>query len=211
MTSGVPPQAIAAPPSGASLPPGDASDAEALIKSCLVEHADLLLRRAYLYIVQAGLCSGSAARDLARDLFQNLTVQALQSAPRFNPSASRGALPWLKKILLHLVLQVRGERYRHPRVPVDPDDGEAFDWLARHAGLADPPSGAEEDLSTQQQTEQLLCLLEPDHREVVELSVLCELDGRETARRLGITPAAARTRLCRALERLRHRLPGRMP
>ena len=185
---------------------------EAAIRQGLVEGARRLLCKARYYLHRFGLASADAAEELARDAIQDVARRALEGAGRYRP-AECPVYFWLEGILLNVVRQIRDERLRHVRVypggSGDQEsmlDGEDFDRFLRLAGLAGPTdpearAAAREELSLG------LGALSAADREVLELSVIHEMDYDEIAVRLGVTPGAARVRRSRALTRLRRALP----
>jgi RNA polymerase sigma-70 factor (ECF subfamily) len=190
-----------APPQGGG--PGAGGDAEAAIRDALVCHAALFRRYARQFILRAHLAHGDAARDLAQDILQDLSVEALQSAHRLD--LQRSARSWLMGVLLNVLRQHRDEIFRqrrrtYQRAGSAEEDAAFFDWVAARAGhLA---QGREAALGDAQEMAGLLSRLEPKDREVLELGVVLELDGQELAERLGIAPGTARQRLHRAKARL---------
>jgi RNA polymerase sigma-70 factor (ECF subfamily) len=86
--------------------------------------------------------------------------------------------------------------YLHDQVALSEE--ELFDRLATLT-VAEPEQGMEanEEVST------TLALVSENDQRVLRLAVLHDLNGKELAAELGVTPGAARVRLHRALNRLR--------
>lgn len=182
------------------------------LKNLIDDQSDTLLRTLCIYIARAGLAQGeSATRMAAHELLNDLVVEALAHADRFDPA--RQPIPWLLGIAANLVRRRQAELARnHRREPLARDlagensqslgDDEIFDRVA--ALSADPG----EPLEARQRLENLLKPLSMDERQVVQLAILHEMDGASLARELGIRPGAARVRLHRALGKLRRAAIG---
>jgi len=137
------------------------------------------------------LCSDAAEVE---ELVQATFVAVLESRERFR--AGEAFLPWMLGILTHKWQQLRRERMRRldpervrQRSPV-PRPEEA----ARASELGDTIRG------------ELANVAEP-YREVLELHLLCELDAKQIAERLGRNRGTVRAQLHRGLARLRVLLP----
>jgi len=128
----------------------------------------------------------AAAEDLAAETFE----KAFRLWKRFDPA--RGSVRvWLCQIARTTALDwFRAERRRRARENV-----YALRGLERPA---EPVFG--EGLPPELQ--RALAALSPGEREVIALRVLLELEGRTTARLLGISETACSTRLSRALAKL---------
>jgi RNA polymerase sigma factor (sigma-70 family) len=132
-------------------------------------------------------------RTLAEDLAAETFEKALRSWRRFDP---RRAAPrtWLCRIARNVALDwLRADarrRRREQRYVQDAGDrveGAFFEGLSP-------------------ELEHALRELSAGEREVLALRVVLELDGRDAARVLGISPTACSTRLSRALNRLEERM-----
>jgi RNA polymerase sigma-70 factor (ECF subfamily) len=137
------------------------------------------------------------APDEAEDLTAETFLRAVRAVRRFDPSRA-SAQTWLFTIARHVLIDhVRSARAR------------------RHVGLdelrdlaVDAPSPEERMLRREEMASVLDAMagLSADDREVLSLRFGGELEIPEIAGLLGVRAGTARTRLWRALERLRARL-----
>lgn len=158
------------------------------------------------YVVSAGL-NVQPIDAVVDDLLQDVVVQALEAADKFD--VSRNPVPWILKIAANLCQRRRVDQAKQRRRfsdaagrqgagQRDAEDIEGASIFDRLAALADP----EEYLSGQQQAASWLDLVSASDRLVLKNAVLQDMDGAELAAALKITPGAARVRLHRAIERL---------
>jgi RNA polymerase sigma-70 factor (ECF subfamily) len=148
------------------------------------EHQDVAFRAAYLV-------TGSAAE--AEDAAQEGFVKAWQALPRFREGAP--FRPWL----LAIVTNEARNRRRH---------------AGRQAALAlralDPaPAGTEEAATERADRERLLQIvsgLSEEHRLVIGYRYFLDLSEEETAEALDIPRGTVKSRLARALARLREQM-----
>jgi RNA polymerase sigma-70 factor (ECF subfamily) len=133
----------------------------------------------------------------ALDLLQEAFLRAYQKLDRFNGESS--FYTWVYRIAINLALSnLRKQRPTSFGAPVDPVDERGDDDPARSL------LQAERD----EQVQQALDALAPDHRTIV---VMKEFDGlryEEIGAVLGIPVGTVRSRLHRARLELRHRLRG---
>jgi RNA polymerase sigma-70 factor (ECF subfamily) len=147
-------------------------------------HQDIAFRAAYLV-------TGSAAD--AEDAAQDGFVKAWQALPRFRQGAA--FRPWL----LAIVTNEARNRRRH---------------AGRQAALAlralDPaPAGPEEAAAERADHERLVRIvsgLSEEHRLVIGYRYFLDLSEEETAEALGIPRGTVKSRLARALARLREQM-----
>jgi RNA polymerase sigma factor (sigma-70 family) len=148
------------------------------------EHQDVAFRAAYLV-------TGSAAE--AEDAAQEGFVKAWQALPRFREGAP--FRPWL----LAIVVNEARNRRRH---------------AGRQAALAlrafDPgPAGVEEQAAARADHERLLRIvggMREEDRLVIGYRYFLDLSEEETAETLGIPRGTVKSRLARALARLREQM-----
>ncbi len=135
----------------------------------------------------AMLGAGTDAEDVAQEAF----VKAYRALGRFRPGAP--FRPWLLAIVanearnLHRTVRRRSDRELRPLADV-PTDG---------------PAEALEIRERQQLVRRALDALPADQREVLVCRYLLELDERETATVLGLSPGTVKSRTSRGLRRLR--------
>jgi RNA polymerase sigma factor (sigma-70 family) len=148
------------------------------------EHQQVAFRAAYLV-------TGSAAE--AEDAAQEGFVKAWQALPRFREGAP--FRPWL----LAIVVNEARNRRRH---------------AGRQAALAlravEPaPPGVEETAAARAEHERLLRVvgaMREEDRMVIGCRYFLDLSEEETAEALGISRGTVKSRLSRALERLREQM-----
>jgi RNA polymerase sigma-70 factor (ECF subfamily) len=183
------------------------TDNRALLRRFIETETEPLLGTLRLYVMRAGLAGGQGATLAAVELLSEVTVEALEHADRFRPSGQ--PMAWLLGIAANLIKRKQVERAkRNRREPLVRDlvprgqealsEDEVFDRLAE-LSFADPA----QDLAANQEVEAILIHVSEGDRRVLRLAVLHDLNGKDLAQALGVTPGAARVRLHRALNRLR--------
>jgi RNA polymerase sigma-70 factor (ECF subfamily) len=148
------------------------------------ENQQVAFRAAYLV-------TGSAAE--AEDAAQEGFVKAWQALPRFREGAP--FRPWLLAIVTN---EARNRRRAAGRQAA----------LALRA-LEPPPEGPDETAGAHADHERLLRIvggLSEEHRLVIGYRYFLDLSEEETAEALGIPRGTVKSRLARALERLREQM-----
>lgn len=149
-------------------------------------------RAVYSYL-RFHLASADEAEDLTADVF----LRAVRAEDRFE-AARASARTWLLRIARNVLLDHMRRERRHRQVPL----GALRDL---HSDAPSP----EERLLWEEEVGRLLAAvarLGPRDREIIGLRYGSGLDTREVAEILGLAEPAARTRLWRALARLRGEL-----
>jgi RNA polymerase sigma-70 factor (ECF subfamily) len=136
-------------------------------------------RTAFLIVQDA-----AAAEDIAQEAML-AAVRAIESFDRRRPFR-----PWLHRIVVNRSLDWLRARQRRPEVSG-----------ALAAGRSTAASASPEEMS--ENLVAALGALDPDQRALVVLRHVLGYRSSELARMLGLTPATVRTRLARALQRLR--------
>jgi RNA polymerase sigma-70 factor (ECF subfamily) len=156
---------------------GSADAVETLVR----RHWDGAHRTAFLIVHDA-----AAAEDIA----QEAMLAAVSAIDRFD--RRRPFLPWLHRIVVNRSLDWVRARQRRPETSVDPlpEGRAAGEATAAGGGLSSELMAA-------------LAELDPEQRALVVLRHLLGYRASELARMLELPPATVRTRLARALERLR--------
>ncbi len=170
-----------------------------------VETLNNILR---VYIWRAGLAGGE---DTVNELLNNVVVEALTHAQRYDPA--RPPRAWLLGIAANLVRRRQSETARldlheplasdlASRNGEDTGEDEFFELLAAQVqDLASAQFPAR--LESRDCLAAKLALLSPEEQRVIRLFAQGGLDGKALATALNITPGAARVRLHRALAHLR--------
>ncbi|WP_052888413.1 RNA polymerase sigma factor [Thermogemmatispora carboxidivorans] len=174
----------------------------------LIEHSEMLLQNLRFYVVRLGLAPAGEAHAVALEVLQEVAVEALAHAARFEPG--RQPLAWLLGIGVNVIRRQKAERARRSQRELSPghlasalalqqapSEQEVFDQLQATT------SGPEEEVEAEQAAAALLALVNEEDREVLRLAVVEGCERELLARHLGISPGAARVRLHRALQRLR--------
>jgi RNA polymerase sigma-70 factor (ECF subfamily) len=159
---------------------GDTAAAGELVR----RHWDTSHRTAFLIVHDAAA---------AEDVCQEAMVAAVREIGRFDPRKPFG--PWLHRIVVNRALDSLRARRRRGEVPL----GHA----APERRAAEPaPAGRlpDDDLI------RALATLDPADRTIVVLRHLLDYDSTEIGQMLELTPATVRTRLRRALDRVRAQL-----
>lgn len=174
----------------------EATDAELLAASHAHEEPFAVFYRRHERLVAGWLIRRCGRPALAADLVAEVFAAAYLAAPRFRPGP-QPAQAWLLGIarhkLLHSIRRARVEASARKRLEV-----EAIEICAVSAAALEELESADPML--------LLAELPPDQREAVQGRVLEELDYRELATRLRVSPAVARKRVSRGLGALRRRI-----
>jgi RNA polymerase sigma-70 factor (ECF subfamily) len=156
------------------------------VEELVRHHWDGAYRTAYLVVQDA-----AAAEDIA----QESMLVAVQRIDRFDRRRPFG--PWLHRIVVNRSIDWVRARKRRGEVSADAV-AEARDPVP----LPDVPELPDDLVAA-------LGTLDPEDRAVVVLRHLFDYDSHEIARMLGVPPATVRTRLRRALQRMRPLLAGR--
>jgi RNA polymerase sigma-70 factor (ECF subfamily) len=157
---------------------GSADAVETLVR----RHWDAAHRTAFLIVQDA-----AAAEDIAQEAML-AAVRAIDGFDRRRPFR-----PWLHRIVVNRSLDCLRARQRRPEVGGEP------------AAVAVAP-GPVEEMSADLMA--ALRALDPDERALVVLRHVLGYRSSELARMLGLPPATVRTRLARALHKLRSLLEG---
>jgi DNA-directed RNA polymerase specialized sigma24 family protein len=166
-----------------------------------------------ILVARSGLATSAAEiESLAEDTLQDVVLKVMEHRNAYDEG--RPMRPWFMKFVVNHLKNLRGSRKRRGGIvtPVaeagrvqaalaatgvgadEVSEAEMFDLLAGGNG-SHPPGDV--GWST------LLSLASEGDREILTLRFRDGLDCAEIGQALAITAGAARTRLCRALERLR--------
>jgi RNA polymerase sigma factor (sigma-70 family) len=141
-------------------------------------------------------------REDAEDALQDSLLRALLHLKDFDGRSSFST--WLTRIAINSALMNRRKDRRAREVSLDEMDDSGKEWL--HHQIADESPNPEQHcvaLERQQLVSRAVGRLRPRVRAVVEFRQLKEFSMRETAKKLGISVAAAKGRLFHARAALR--------
>jgi RNA polymerase sigma factor (sigma-70 family) len=186
--------------------------ADAGIRARLGQASEHLLLWIRGHLSRAGLGRAGDLNDQARDVLNEVVLEALRAEDRYDPS--RDLLFWLHGIAMNVVRR-RVERFgvdRRRRPPEAPEDAERADEALHEQILRALPdqesAGPEEVLALRQDVEERLSLLPEQHRRVLRLYYFeHDQDNDAVALALGVRPATARVQRCRALQAARKGSP----
>ena len=191
------------------VPSAGAAAAKAVLLAFLQGNTGALLGVIRSYTLRLGLAQGADAHALALDILQEVAVEALDHADRFDPT--RQPMAWLLGIALNVIRRRRATLAQRQRrelpltgLPLSGDDsgpGEPTAGGPRATHFTTP--GPEQAVEADDEARALLALVADDDRRVLRLALLDDLDGQALARALGVSVGAVRMRLSRALGRLR--------
>ena len=159
------------------------------------------------YVQRMGLARGEEVPAVALEVLQEVAIEALDHADRFNPTGQ--PMAWLLGIATNVIKRKKAEFAKRSRreMPIahlsiaqeEPlSEDELFDQIAAHT-LAGP----EQDIEANEQALAMLSLVSAEDQHILRLAFLYDFDREALAEKLGITSVAARVRLHRALSRLR--------
>ena len=187
--------------------PTDAASSKQRIVDFLTDNVAALLGILRSYVKRMGLARGEEVAAAAVDVLQEVVVEALDHADRFNPT--RQPMAWLLGIATNIIKRKKAEIARRSRRELfigelstaqqEPlSDDELFDQITSCTS-----AGPEQDIEANEQAVMMLSLVSPEDRQLLLLAFLYGFEREAMAEKLGITPVAARVRLHRALNRLR--------
>jgi RNA polymerase sigma-70 factor (ECF subfamily) len=153
------------------------------VRNGLLEHAAAVLGR---WLADR---PNAFRAEAAAEAVQETQLRALQRRHEYDPAIGP-VRNWLHGILSRVMCETARSL---GRLPVQPRDPSAWERLA--VDLATPDDAVADRLAAAD----YLSRLPSEQRELLRLRYYANLDHREIARRLGISAANARVRLCRAL------------
>ncbi|HYA99868.1 MAG TPA: sigma-70 family RNA polymerase sigma factor [Ktedonobacteraceae bacterium] len=159
------------------------------------------------YVMRMGLASGEDAATVALEVLQQVVLEALDHAERFDSTGQ--PMAWLLGIAINIIKRNKAERIKSSQRELsmsdlslmqeeDLSESELFDQLVAHSD-----AGLDQEIAANEQAGLLLSLVSPEDQHILMLAFLEGYKREELAQKLGITPGATRVRLHRALKRLR--------
>jgi len=183
-----------------------ASDNTKIIE-CITDNVASLLGIIRSYVQRMGLARGEEVSAVAIEVLQEVVLEALDHADRFNPSGQ--PMAWLLGIAINVIKRKKAELARRSQRELSIGDlslmqeehlseNELFDQLT-----ADSSAGPDQEIAANEQAELLLSLVSPEDQHILMLAFLQGFEREALAQKLGISAGATRVRLHRALKRLR--------
>jgi RNA polymerase sigma-70 factor (ECF subfamily) len=173
----------------------------------LTDNVATLLGILRSYVQRMGLARGEEVAAVAVEVLQEVVIEALDHADRFDSAGQ--PMAWLLGIAINVIKRKKAELMRRSQRELSISEislaqrealseEELFDQFTAHA-TADP----EQDIAANEQAELLLSLVSPEDQQILLLAFLYGFERDALAKKLGISPGATRVRLHRALKRLR--------
>ena len=183
-----------------------ASDNTKIIE-CISDNVASLLGILRSYVQRMGLARGEEASAVAVEVLQEVVLEALDHADRFNPTGQ--PMAWLLGIAINVIKRKKAELAKRSQRELSMSDlslkqeehlseSELFDQL-----MANSSAGPGQEIAANEQAELLLSLVSPEDQHILMLAFLQGFEREALAQKLGISPGATRVRLHRALKRLR--------
>ena len=187
-------------PSNAA-PKHNSQSCAALLRAGITAEHDSLLRSIALFISKTERrLHWNEALEMAAEILHEAAQEALRNASRFDPT--RSAAAWVRGIAARLLLaRRRADALGKRCLPAAVLGEEA--WVAAIGQLS--IGSADASIALRLDLEQAMALLTPAEQRAIQFRYYQGLDGEDLAIALGVpTLGAARVRVCRALQALRH-------
>ncbi len=183
-----------------------ASDNTKIIE-CITDNVASLLGIIRSYVQRMGLARGEEVSAVAVEVLQEVVLEALDHADRFNPTGQ--PMAWLLGIAINVIKRQKVEFAKRSQRELSIgelslaqeehlSEHELFDQIT-----ADSSVGPDQEIAANEQAELLLSLVSPEDQHILMLAFLQGFEREALAQKLGISAGATRVRLHRALKRLR--------
>lgn len=192
--------------------PGNRPERDVSAEACdalqdlLQEQASFFLGIIRSYVARMNLARGDEVQSIALAVWQETALEALAHVERFARATQPRA--WVLAVAANILKRKRHELTRLARyeMPVSQlmdraEDMQESAFFEQIVNLAVP--GPEQEIEAQEQVREMLSLVSAKDRHVLRLAFLHDMDGQMLAKALAVSPSTARTRLYRALARLR--------
>jgi RNA polymerase sigma factor (sigma-70 family) len=188
------------------IPTATASNKQRLVEF-ITDNVASLLGILRSYVLRMGLARGEDVPAMAVEVLQEVVIEALDHADRFNPSGQ--PMAWILGIAMNVIKRKKVELAKRsqrelsigefsPAQDEHLSENELFDQIT-----AESSAGPDQEIAANEQAELLLSLVSPEDRQILMLAFLQGFEREALAEKLGISPGATRVRLHRALKRLR--------
>lgn len=176
------------------------------LQQLLQEQSPFFLGVISSYVARMNLVRGDAVGSLALMVWQETAIEALAHVERFARASQPRA--WILAVAANVLKRKRYEMARQMRYELlagglmnNAEDMQESTFFDQMVNLTVP--GPEREIEVQEQVREMLSLVSAEDRHVLSLALLHDLDGQMLAQALGVLPSTARSRLHRALARLR--------
>jgi RNA polymerase sigma factor (sigma-70 family) len=177
-----------------------------ILRQYLQENAIPLFEIIRTYVVRVGVAHGEAVQAVAYEILNDMVIEALAHADRFDPTTQPRA--WLLSIAANILKRKKAgatKLLQHEFLLSDLASGYSAisesDFFDQLATFSSP--GPEQAVETHEEVLEILSRASRNDQQVLYLALLHDLDSSRLAQVLGISPGTARVRLHRALNRLR--------
>jgi RNA polymerase sigma-70 factor, ECF subfamily len=180
-----------------------------------LDHLLVLYTNHLKLVARTSIDAALRAKADPSDVVQETLIKAHAAFEQFQGATEAELVTWLRQILAHNIADLArryqaGSRRVSLEVPLEEAIRASADALDNFvAGEESSPSQAFQRRETAVVVADALATLSADHREVIILRSIEELDWPEIAQRIGRTPDAARVLWTRALKQLKPRLEER--
>lgn len=178
----------------------------AALQHLLQEQSAFFLGIISSYVVRMDLIRSDTVQSVALTVWQESVIEALAHTDQFARASQPRA--WVLAVAANVLKRKRHElarqaRYEQPisellASTVDMQEGAFFDKII---DLTVP--GPEQEVEVQEQVHEMLSLVSAEDQHILRLAILYDLDGQMLAYVLGVKQSMARSRLHRAIARLR--------
>lgn len=176
------------------------------LQQLLQEQASFFLGIISSYVVHMGLARDDDVNSAALMVWQETAIEALAHVERFASASQPRA--WVLAVAANVLKRNRARLARQFRyeLPVSQlmsrtEDMQESAFFEQITSLIVP--GPEQEIEMQEQVREMLSLVSPVDQQILRLAFLHDMDGHMLARALDVPPSTARSRLHRALARLR--------
>jgi RNA polymerase sigma factor (sigma-70 family) len=181
-------------------------EARQVLELLLEEQSVFFLGVISSYVMRMGLARGDAVSGLALTVWQETAIEALGHIERFARASQPRA--WVLAVAANVLKRKRYEMIRQSlhELPVsglveDTEDRQESAFFDQIAGLAVP--GPEQEVEEREQVCEMLALVSAEDQQILRLALLYDMNGQMLAHALNVPSSTARSRLHRALARLR--------
>ncbi|MBA2396154.1 MAG: sigma-70 family RNA polymerase sigma factor [Ktedonobacteraceae bacterium] len=166
-----------------------------LLLAFLMQNTEPLLGTLRSYVQHMGLASGNDVKPVALDVLQEVVVEALDHAGRFN--TTRQPMAWLLGISINVIKRKKTEFAKRAQREISIahlatnenerlSEVELFDLLT-----SCPLEQPDQNIEANEQALMMLSLVSLDDQHILRMAFLEDFDRAVLAKRLGITDVAA--------------------